>query len=117
MVGPLVVAAALATRGDYRLAFSVLAVPAVINLCVLAVARLVFPRPKDMERRTASEAGAGSFPTLYWVHLGGAGLVAEGFADYPLPAVRQAAGQKKRPEEEARKKRGVNPFPRREDAD
>lgn len=97
MVGPLVVAAVLATRGDYRLAFSVLAVPAAINLCFLAVARLVFPRPKDMERRTASEAGAGSFPTLYWVYLGGAELVAAGFADYPLPAVRQAAGQKSAP--------------------
>lgn len=86
MVGPLVVAAVLATRGDYRLAFAVLAVPAVINLCFLTVARLVFPRPQDMEQRTGSEAGGGSFPTQYWVYLFGAGLVAAGFADYPLIA-------------------------------
>ncbi|CAE6838668.1 hypothetical protein R70006_07382 [Paraburkholderia domus] len=86
MVGPLVVAAVLATRGDYRLAFAVLAVPAVINLCFLTVARLVFPRPEDMEPRAANEASAGSFPALYWVYLGGAGLVAAGFADYPLIA-------------------------------
>ncbi|MDR3388136.1 Major Facilitator Superfamily protein [Paraburkholderia phenazinium] len=86
MVGPLAVAAVLATRDDYRLAFAVLAVPAVFNLCFLTVARLVFPRPQDMEQRAAGEAGAGSFPALYWVYLGGAGLVAAGFADYPLIA-------------------------------
>jgi predicted MFS family arabinose efflux permease len=86
MVGPLVVAAVLATRGDYRLAFAVMAVPAIINLCLLTVARLVFSRPQDMEQRTPNEGATGGFPTLYWVYLAGAGLVAAGFADYPLIA-------------------------------
>ncbi|MDN7184652.1 hypothetical protein M0D69_42905 [Caballeronia sp. SEWSISQ10-4 2] len=79
-------AAVLATRGDYQLAFAVMAVPALINLCFLTVARLVFPRPQDMEQRTPSTGEAGGFPTLYWVYLAGAGLVAAGFADYPLIA-------------------------------
>jgi hypothetical protein len=48
--GPLVVAGVLATHGDYRLAYAAPAVPAVDNLCFLTVARLVFPRPQDIER-------------------------------------------------------------------
>jgi len=44
--GPLLVALVLAvTRHDYRLAFASLAVPAVIMLSLLAVARVLYPRP------------------------------------------------------------------------
>lgn len=84
MVGPLVVAAVTARRGDYGMAFATLAVPAVINLTLLVVARLVFPRPEDLEPRVAQTNVAGGFPVRYWVYLTGAGLVAAGFADYSL---------------------------------
>lgn len=43
MFGPLVVAALVAARGDYRLAFSALAIPAALNLLCVAAARLVYP--------------------------------------------------------------------------
>ena len=86
MVGPLVVAAVIARHGDYGMAFATLAIPAVINLILLTVARLVFPRPEDMERRMAQAYVAGGFPVRYWIYLAGAGLVAAGFVDYSLIA-------------------------------
>ncbi|CAB3793719.1 hypothetical protein LMG28688_03797 [Paraburkholderia caffeinitolerans] len=86
MVGPLVVAGIIAAHGDYRLAFAVLAIPAFINLCFVGLARIAFPRPQYLEEREADEVLVDRFPVDYWVYLAGAGLVAAGFADYPLIA-------------------------------
>jgi MFS family permease len=49
MFGPLAVAAVLAHKGDYQLAFGVLLVPALINLAFVLAARLLYPRPQDLE--------------------------------------------------------------------
>jgi hypothetical protein len=46
LFGPLVVAVVLAQRGDYRTAFAVLVIPAVITFAMLIVARLQYPRPE-----------------------------------------------------------------------
>lgn len=87
MVGPLVVAAIVAVRGDYRLAFAVLAIPAVFNLGFVALARVTFARPQDLDLPDGGEpAASGRYPATYRVYLVGAGLVAAGFADYPLIA-------------------------------
>jgi MFS family permease len=85
MFGPLAVAAVLAHRGDYRLAFAVLLVPALINLSLVAVARLLYPRPQDLESSPPNIQGKG-LPATYWLYLAGAALVAAGFADYPIMA-------------------------------
>jgi MFS family permease len=85
MVGPLAVAAVLAHRGDYQLAFALLAIPALINLALVALARLWYPRPQDLESSPPSVRGKG-LPRMYWVYLTGAALVAAGFADYPIMA-------------------------------
>jgi MFS family permease len=85
MFGPLAVAAVLAHDGSYREAFAVLLVPAVINLSLVLLARVLYPKPQDME--TSPPAVGGShLPRLFWVYLLGAILVAAGFADYPLIA-------------------------------
>lgn len=86
LVGPLGVAAVLAWRHDLRLAFAVLLIPAVLNLSVLMIARLVYPRPQDFKDEASASTGPARFASLYWVYLAGAGLVAAGFADYPLIA-------------------------------
>src|ERR1700677_4408652 len=49
LFGPLLVALILAHRGSYALAFGTLLVPAIITLALLSVARLVYPRPEDLE--------------------------------------------------------------------
>ncbi len=85
LFGPLAVAAVLALRGDYRLAFAALAVPAVINLSLLMLARWTYPHPEDMEVSVPNVQTRG-LPRIFWLYLAGAMLVAAGFADFPLIA-------------------------------
>lgn len=84
LFGPLLMALVLAvTRHDYTVAFASLAVPAAVMLSLLAVARLVYPRPRDLVAAPA-EATTGRFPRMFWIYLAGAALAAAGFADFPL---------------------------------
>jgi MFS family permease len=85
LFGPLGVAAVLAYRGDYHLAFALLLVPAVINLSLVVLARLLYPRPQDLETEAQVIETTG-LPQVFWVYLAGAALVAAGFADYPIIA-------------------------------
>lgn len=85
LLGPLVVAGVLAVRGDYPLAFALLAIPALATLSVLAVARLAYPRPHEMERHPPDVRTEG-LPGIYFLYLAGAALVAAGFVDFPLVA-------------------------------
>jgi MFS family permease len=85
MFGPLAVAAVLAHNGNFRLAFGVLLIPAVINLSLVLLARFLYPRPEDMERAPQATVGT-DLTQIFWIYLLGAILVAAGFADYPLIA-------------------------------
>jgi predicted MFS family arabinose efflux permease len=85
LFGPLAVAAVLALRGEYRIAFAVLLVPALVMLSILLVARLTYPRPEEMETNPPDVRTTG-LPRVFWVYLAGAVLVAAGFADFPLIA-------------------------------
>jgi MFS family permease len=85
MFGPLLVALILANRGSYHEAFAVLLVPALINLVFVAIARLLYPRPQDLDS-SPPEIGASGLPRVFWLYLAGAALVAAGFADYPMIA-------------------------------
>lgn len=86
LFGPLLVALVLAvSHHDYKTAFAALAVPAAIMLSLLAVARMLYPRPQDLEAAPAQVTTAG-LPRVFWIYLAGAALVAVGFADFPLIA-------------------------------
>jgi MFS family permease len=85
LIGPLTVAAVLARRGDYRTAFAVLVIPAVITYSLLIVARLLYPRPEELELAAPDVHGKG-LPRVFWIYLAGAALVAAGFADFQLIA-------------------------------
>jgi MFS family permease len=85
LFGPLAVAAVLALRGDLRLAFAALAIPATINLSLLMLARWTYPHPEEMEVGVPNVQTQG-LPRVFWIYLAGAALVAAGFADFPLIA-------------------------------
>lgn len=85
MVGPLVMAAILARRGNYHLAFAVLLAPALVVLVLLAAARILYPRPEQMESHPPDLHSQG-LPEVFWIYLAGAALVGAGFADFPLIA-------------------------------
>lgn len=85
LFGPLAVALVLARHGNYRTAFAVLLLPALIMLTLLGVARLLYPRPEDMETHPPAQT-ARKLPQCFWIYLIGAAFVAAGFADFPLIA-------------------------------
>ncbi|MEU6754871.1 MFS transporter [Streptomyces sp. NPDC046685] len=85
MIGPLVVAAVLALRGNYRTCFAVLAVPAALTLLFLAIAWRQYPNPADLEVGESTPDRHG-IPRPFWVYLAAMGLIAAAYADYPLIA-------------------------------
>ena len=87
MVGPLAVSAVLAIHGKYETAFAFLAIPAVLTLSILAIARLTYPRPHELESHPP-EVGTQGLVRAYWLYLIAAALVATGYADFSLIAFR-----------------------------
>lgn len=85
MVGPLLIVAVLHRHGDYQQAFAVLAVPAAITLTMLLAARLLYPKPRDLETTHETLEVSGLAPP-FWTYLAAASLVAAGYADFPLIA-------------------------------
>ncbi len=85
VLGPLIVSAVLFFGGGYRSSFAVLLIPALMAICVLAAARLLYPNPRDMEVTPATQS-TGSLPRVFWLYLAAVALVAAGYADYPLIA-------------------------------
>ena len=85
MLGPLIVAAILYFRGNYRTGFAVLLVPAVFAIGVLTVAARLYPRPRGMELSVPVLHAEGLSKT-YGIYLAAMALVAAGYADFPLIA-------------------------------
>lgn len=90
VAGPLLTALAIAARpgsaplGAYRLAFLVLAVPAVATLVLVLLARRFFPAPEEFEPPPeAAHVGLGA---SFRLHVAAAALVGLGFADWALVA-------------------------------
>jgi MFS family permease len=85
LVGPLLAAGVLALRGTYALAFAILAVPALITLATVVLARVTYPDPGGVSARKADVRTQGLSNT-FWLYIVGAGLVGAGFADFSLMA-------------------------------
>ncbi len=92
VLGPTFVAVVLMTRAPgavgletYHVGYALLLIPAVVALAILTVARWRFPHPAQLASKTPRIAAHGYAPA-YWWYLAAAGLVAAGFADYPLIA-------------------------------
>ena len=91
LCGPLLMAfllmrhGAAEAAGGYRIAFAALLVPALATLALLAVARVLYPRPEEMGTHPPSVSAEG-LPSVFWIYLAGAALVGAGFADFALVA-------------------------------
>lgn len=81
-IGPLVVAGALALERSFVPAFAILAVPAVLALATLVVARAQFPAPRDLEAHSAPRLER--FGVAYWLYAAAGACVGAGFADIAL---------------------------------
>lgn len=85
LFGPLLAAFILGIRGDYKLAFAMMLIPALITLLFLAIARFTYPHPEDLDS-TPNNFETKGLPRVFWLYLAGAVLVASGFADFPFMA-------------------------------
>lgn len=85
MLGPLIVAGVLYFKGNHQTAFAILLIPALLTIAVLFLARVLYPRPRDLEP-TTPELQAKGLPRLYWIYLTAMVFIAAGYADFPLIA-------------------------------
>ena len=85
VVGPLIVAVVLYFKGSYRTGFALLLLPAILALSILVAARLLYPRPRDLEVGSL-ELQTKRFPRIFWLYLAAVMLVGAGYVDFPLIA-------------------------------
>jgi Major Facilitator Superfamily len=85
VIGPLLVSGVLASGFGYRQAFGILLVPALAAIGVLMMARQRYPYPRDLELGY-DPPDARHVTASLKLYIGGASLVAAGYADFPLIA-------------------------------
>jgi predicted MFS family arabinose efflux permease len=83
-IGPLVVALILYLNGGFRTGFGVLLIPALLCLGILLIARLLHPRPHELEQGNGHTFVTTNLARRYWIYLGAGTLIAAGFADFAL---------------------------------
>ena len=85
IIGPLIVSAVLWHNNNYQESFAVLLIPALCALLVLACARILYPKPQDLEK-THMNVAAKDFTKDYWIYIAAVSCVAAGYVDFPLIA-------------------------------
>jgi hypothetical protein len=86
LIGPLITALVLARHGAYTDAFLWLGIPATITVLIVIGVSLRYPSAGRAAPKAATESPDGALPTAFWLYAASAGLVAFGFADWPLIA-------------------------------
>src|SRR5207247_4505599 len=68
-VGPLLMALILYLNGGFRTGFAVLLIPASLCLAILVAARLLHPRPHELEEGTGPTFATTKLTRPYWIYL------------------------------------------------
>jgi MFS family permease len=85
IIGPLIVSCILYYKGTYQISFIILLIPAICALSLLSVARILYPRPQDLEIENPN-LKPGGFAKKYWLYIAALCCVAAGYIDFPLIA-------------------------------
>jgi len=83
VLGPLLVGMILYFNGGFSESFGVLLVPAVLALSVLVGAKLLYPRPKELETTKVQKIGE-ALPRVFWFYLVFAGVGVAGYVNFQL---------------------------------
>jgi MFS family permease len=86
MLGPLLVAAVLYVKGDYRTGFAALLVSAILSVLVLVSASYIYPHPQHLEVSVPKLETEGLPWRPFWLYTAATALIGAGFADFPLIA-------------------------------
>jgi len=86
IIGPVVFSLVLLLQGDYREGFTLLWIPALLTLAVLALARKKVPLPQELEARaeTDRQSDKGRLPRVFWLYTVFTLLSVAGFANFQL---------------------------------
>ena len=85
-LGPLIVALVLFIKGGYKSGYAILLIPVLLCFIVLIAARIIFPKPENLEKKVATVLQAKGFDKSYWLYTLGGALISAGFADFALIA-------------------------------
>ena len=83
-LGPLLVAFVLYLKGSYRDGFAILLISALLCLGTIIVARFLYPRPQDLEKKEAKPLQTKGFSKTYWLYVMAGACIAAGYADFAL---------------------------------
>lgn len=83
-LGPLIVAFVLYQKSSYRAGFGVLVISSLLCLATLVIARVLYPRPHELEPASDEFLETKGFNKTYWIYVAAGALIAAGFADFSL---------------------------------
>jgi len=83
-IGPLLMALILWLHGGFHTGFAVLLIPALLCLTTLLAARLLHPRPHELEQGAEHTVASANLSRAYWTYFVAGALIAAGFADFAL---------------------------------
>ena len=86
VLGPLIAALVLFLHGGYRHAFAWLLLPALAALATLAIARMKFPQPQELDAAPTPHASDAKALRDLKVFLAATALIAAGYSDFALIA-------------------------------
>jgi MFS family permease len=86
IIGPLAFSLVLVSHDNYREGFTVLWIPALLTLAVLAIARRKFPVPQNLEApgETSRQNVQGKLPRVFWLYTIFTLFSVAGFANFQL---------------------------------
>jgi len=85
VTGPLLVSAVLFLTQSYKISFLILAIPAILALITLVIARLFCPQPQEYEKEVFSIKSE-TFSKSFWLYTIAIGIYGAGYADFALIA-------------------------------
>lgn len=85
IIGPLALSLVLLYNGSYQTSFALLIIPVICALSVLVVAKMLYPRPQELEVENPDITTEG-FSKKYWLYIAAVSCVAAGYVDFPLIA-------------------------------
>jgi MFS family permease len=83
-IGPLLMALILYLHGGFHIGFAVLLIPALLCLATLVTARLLHPRPHELEEGAEHTFESAHLSRAYWIYFAAGALIAAGVADFAL---------------------------------
>lgn len=86
ITGPLFVGITFMLTNSYSKSFAFLAIPALLAIISLFIARINFPSTENIATKSTTDLKNFQIKKFFWLYLIATALIAIGFADYPLIA-------------------------------